>query len=291
MELGGQVSLTRIVENYPGTAAAETAAAVLGKELGGGQVESLDPIERLEGAMRRSVLQAHEAIREKTRTTPSLEGMGTTITALALDPDTDTFVLGHVGDSRAYRLRGGALTQLTRDDTWVQDRVEAEQLTVEQARRHPFAHLLTQCLGLEDTPVPHISHGPVRVGDAYLLCTDGLAGMLEDPRLLEILTDELGTNGAQAEGATGQPFARHWMHGEFLFIRGSKMSKRFGNTLTARDLREEGVRARVDADLALGTDLGVDGTPSVFLNGRRVRDLRPAVLSLLIAAEIEETAK
>jgi len=59
----------------------------------------------------------------------------------------------------------------------------------------------------------------------------------------------------------------------------------------AADLRSESVRARVDADLALGTELGVDGTPSVFLNGRRVRDLRPAVLSLLIAAEIEEAAK
>ncbi len=180
--------------------AADTAASSLDQKLTEALAGGGDPTERLAEAMHRSVLEAHEAIRAMTREKPTLDGMGTTLTALAVDPDSDTFVLGHVGDSRAYRFRNGELTQLTRDDTWVQERVEAKQLTDEQARRHPFAHLLTQCLGLDDTPVPHISHGKVEVGDAYLLCTDGLVGMVEDPKLIEILAGELGTNGTSPEG-------------------------------------------------------------------------------------------
>jgi serine/threonine protein phosphatase PrpC len=149
--------------------------------------------------MLRSVVAAHEAIRVEGQKYPELKGMGTTITAMAMDPRTDSFALGHVGDSRACRFREGELIQLTRDDTWVQERIDAEQLTAEQARRHPFAHLLTQCLGLEDTPVPHITHGSVEVGDSYLLCSDGLVRMLDDPELAKILAKELSTNGASAE--------------------------------------------------------------------------------------------
>ncbi len=185
--------------------AAETAAGVLEDELSGGAPGTNDLAQHLEKAMLRSVLEAHEAIRAEGRKEPELDGMGTTITALAVDRDSDAFVLGHVGDSRAYRFRDGELTQLTRDDTWVQERVEAEQLTLEQARRHPFAHLLTQCLGLEDKPVPHISRGSVEVGDTYLLCTDGLVGMLDDPALVEILDRELGANGGTPGQTPSEP--------------------------------------------------------------------------------------
>lgn len=185
--------------------AAETAAQILDEELTDGLDGAEDPATRLGEVMLRSVLQAHKAIREHGMKEPELEGMGTTITALAVHPETDSFVLGHVGDSRAYRFRGGVLTQLTRDDTWVQERVDAKQITLEQARRHPFAHLLTQCLGLEDTPVPHIMHGSVEVGDVFLLCTDGLVGMVEDPALEEIMTRELDANGASIDAARRQP--------------------------------------------------------------------------------------
>jgi protein phosphatase len=175
--------------------AASTATKVLAEELDGGGAPQDDPAKRLSMAMRRSVIRAHQEIRAEGEREPQLEGMGTTITALAVDPSTDVYVLGHVGDSRAYRFRSGTLTQLTRDDTWVQERVDAQVLTIEQARRHPFSHLLTQCLGLEDTPTPHILHGSVQIGDAYLLCTDGLVGMVEDPELEQILRRELGENG------------------------------------------------------------------------------------------------
>ena len=182
--------------------AAETAAEALREELGAGASEHHDVATRLAVAMRRSVIRAHQEIRAEGARAPDLDGMGTTITALVVDPEADVYVLGHVGDSRAYRFRGGKLTQLTRDDTWVQERVDAQMLTEEQARRHPFAHLLTQCRGLDETPTPHILQGSVQVGDAFLLCTDGLVGMVEDEELEQILLRELGENG---DGPAGEP--------------------------------------------------------------------------------------
>jgi len=172
--------------------AAETATATLREDLAlPPQSEQSQP-DRLSSAMRRSLIRAHEQIRARAELEPHLDGMGTTITAFAVDPTSDLFVLGNVGDSRAYRLRAGELARLTRDDTWVQECVDAKQLTVEQARRHPFAHLLTQCLGLEDAPKPRITEGSVQIGDVYLLCTDGLVGMVDDATLVGIVTSGLG---------------------------------------------------------------------------------------------------
>lgn len=182
--------------------AAETAADVLRQEMEQVRRPTDDVHERLSSAMRRSVLRAHEEIRARAEREPALDGMGTTLTAFVVDAASDLFVLGNVGDSRAYRFRAGELARLTRDDTWVQERVDAKQLTLEQARRHPFAHLLTQCLGLEDTPKPRITEGTVQVGDFYLLCTDGLVGMVDDSVVQQILSTEIGGNGGGAgEGA------------------------------------------------------------------------------------------
>lgn len=180
--------------------AATTTAKALREELAAGAAQHDDPVTRLSVAMRRSVLRAHQEIRAEGEREPELNGMGTTITALVVDPHADVYVLGHVGDSRAYRFREGKLRQLTRDDTWVQERVEAQILTAEQARRHPYAHLLTQCLGLDETPTPHILRGSVQAGDAFLLCTDGLVGMVEDEDLEQILVRELGENGRGEAG-------------------------------------------------------------------------------------------
>jgi len=135
---------------------------------------------------------AHAAVRAHGKTDPVLARMGTTFTAMVVDLQTGIFGIGHVGDSRAYRLRDGDLLQLTRDDTWVQERVENEDFTPEQARRHPFAHLVTQALGLDDAPEPHVVTGEVAEGDTYLLCTDGLVGMLDDEAVGEHLTEGAG---------------------------------------------------------------------------------------------------
>lgn len=154
----------------------------------------------MDEAMRGAVMAAHAAVRARGEDDPELEGMGTTVTAFAADPDEGSWSIGHVGDSRAYLLRHGSFRQLTRDDTWVQQRVDAAELTPEQARRHPFGHILTQCVGLEDPPTPQILSGRLERGDVFLLCTDGLAGMLDDEFIADALRAHFSP-GPDAEGA------------------------------------------------------------------------------------------
>lgn len=178
--------------------AAETAVSSLRHLLPLGDDGEENMETHLGRAMAESVLWAHRAIRAECAREPALEGMGTTLTALVLDAATGAYAIGHVGDSRAYRLHAGELLQLTRDDTWVQQRVEEAQLTPEQARNHPFGHMLTQCVGLPEAPEPQVITGAAEAGDVYLLCTDGLSGMLSDSDMRAALE---GTVSADEEGA------------------------------------------------------------------------------------------
>jgi len=124
--------------------------------------------------------------------------MGTTLTAMATDAETGAWVIGHVGDSRAYRFADGDLQQLTRDDTWVQERIDRGEMRPESARLSPYAHLLTQCLGLEEEPTIRLLDGRARPGERYLLCTDGLVGMLDDEQVAAILSEAEGDDGTEA---------------------------------------------------------------------------------------------
>lgn len=174
--------------------AAQTCASLLGDAVGsekaeddlGGAEDGF--VERFRGVMERAVLESHRKIREHGTVEPRLDGMGTTLTAMVTDPESGAWVIGHVGDSRAYRLRGDELEQLTRDDTWVQEQIDRGEMQPETAKLSPYAHLLTQCLGLEDPPAVQLLGGAADAGDLYLLCTDGLVGMLDDTRLTEILS-------------------------------------------------------------------------------------------------------
>ncbi len=184
--------------------AADTAAAHLRQLLPLKPGLASDNVaDSLSRAMVESAMRAHTAIRSEGARDSDLEGMGTTLTALAVDADTGVFAIVNVGDSRAYRFSDGELIQLTRDDTWVQQRVDAADLTQEQARRHPFGHMLTQCIGLATPPNPHTVTGSVSAGDIFLLCTDGLTGMLEDEEISWILEDTLaGGRGADSGEVT-----------------------------------------------------------------------------------------
>lgn len=160
--------------------------------------ENATPDQR-EGAMRRSVLSAHEAVLARSREEPALSGMGTTATALAIDPRGSGYTLGNVGDSRIYRWREGELEQLTRDDTWLEERIRAGQVPRDEARGHPESHLLTQCLGMPQPPDPRVTTGPVSPGDVFLLCSDGLVACLSDTEIAGVLDEQL--DGTEA-GAT-----------------------------------------------------------------------------------------
>jgi len=124
---------------------------------------------------------------------PESRGMGTTATALALD--LPYALIAHVGDSRAYLLRDGELTQLTQDHSWVAERLRQGLLTATEARNHRWRNVITNALGsFPDARVDLIGL-KVQAGDRFLICSDGLSGVLEDAVLQEVL-DTLPTDAA-----------------------------------------------------------------------------------------------
>jgi len=100
------------------------------------------------------------------------------------------FLIGQVGDSRAYLLRDGRLSQVTKDHSYVQEQVDAGYLTPEQARSHPYSNVITRCVGANSDVMPDTYAGTVKPKDVFLLASDGLTGMLEDYQLAEILSPE-----------------------------------------------------------------------------------------------------
>jgi protein phosphatase len=96
-------------------------------------------------------------------------------------------LLGHVGDSRAYRLRAGRLQQLTRDHSLLQEQVDAGLITPEQAAQSANKNLVTRAVGVEDTVLLETHQHDVEPGDLYLLCSDGLSDMLEDELIGQLL--------------------------------------------------------------------------------------------------------
>jgi protein phosphatase len=116
--------------------------------------------------------------------------MGTTMTILAFTPDVSECIVGHVGDSRLYRLRAGSLEQLTHDHTAVQELIDQGQLTKDEARRHPLSNMLYRSVGTRPDVAVDLQRTTVTGGDRYLLCSDGLTGMLGDDDLAAILLQD-----------------------------------------------------------------------------------------------------
>ena len=106
--------------------------------------------------------------------------------------DKGRYLIGQVGDSRAYLLRNGQLLQLTKDHSYVQEQVDAGLLTPDQARVHPYSNVITRCVGASGDVVPDIYFGSLEQGDILLIASDGLTGMLEDEHLVRILSSDGG---------------------------------------------------------------------------------------------------
>ncbi|GAO74174.1 protein serine/threonine phosphatase [Meiothermus ruber H328] len=134
------------------------------------------------------LLEAYEAANEAIYLAgqkPESRGMGTTCTTLWLD--LPYALIAHVGDSRAYLLRDGELMQLTQDHSWVADRVRQGLLSEEEARNHRWRNVITNALGSFSSARVDLVGLKVRPGDVFLLCSDGLSGVLEDRVLAEMI--------------------------------------------------------------------------------------------------------
>jgi protein phosphatase len=137
-----------------------------------------------------AVQRANDQLRAMVEEDPQLEGMGTTLTALLWTGQ--RLGLVHVGDSRAYLLRDGVLTQITQDHTWVQRLVDEGRITEEEATTHPQRSLLMRALGSGDHVEPDLSIREVRAGDRYLICSDGLSGVVSHQTMEDTLASYQG---------------------------------------------------------------------------------------------------
>jgi PPM family protein phosphatase len=161
---------------------------------------------QLDRLLRAGFQAARDAIHAAAVAMPELAEMGTTLTAVALDASGMTALIGHIGDSRLYLLRGGELRQITRDDTWVQAQVDAGELTPRQARRHPRSAMLTRVIGMQENEPPAIAALTTLPGDTLLLCSDGLSGMITDEEIALLLArpDEPAVLATQLVGAANR---------------------------------------------------------------------------------------
>jgi serine/threonine protein phosphatase PrpC len=140
-----------------------------------------------ERVLEETIQIANRAIHEQARQDPSLAGMGTTTTAAILDPAAEEVAIGHVGDSRAYRYRAGALERLTRDHSLVEEMRRKGQLTEAQAEDHPQRSIITRALGPEPEVQVDLQTVPALAGDVFLICSDGLTTMLDDDHIGRLL--------------------------------------------------------------------------------------------------------
>ena len=175
--------LLAVADGMGGQAAGEVASAeVLSTILSlDEELPGTDPLTALSQAADR----ANERLRLLVEGDPSLEGMGTTLTALLWTGERAGLI--HIGDSRAYLLRDGALTQITQDHTWVQRLVDEGRITEEEASTHPQRSLIMRALMGTGEVESDLSIREVRAGDRYLICSDGLSGVVSHQTLEETL--------------------------------------------------------------------------------------------------------
>ncbi len=176
--------LLAVADGMGGHAAGDVASKVVIAAL-----EHLDddaPSGDMLQALREAVFEGSEHLREVIRESPQLEGMGTTLTAILFAGG--RLALCHVGDSRAYLLRDGEFTQITHDDTFVQTLIDDGRITAEEANSHPQRSLLLRALNGQEVE-PDLSMREARAGDRYLLCSDGLSGVVSEETLADAMTD------------------------------------------------------------------------------------------------------
>jgi PPM family protein phosphatase len=163
-----------------GEFASSLALEVLAQEL-----EAAPRTWTVEKRLKRAVQEANLRIYNKATTVPELRKMGTTLTASAVVGS--TLVTAHVGDCRLYLLRGGNLTQLTKDHSWVWEQVQYGILTPEEARNHPRRNILSRCLGHELIVGIDVLTMSMQPGDVLLQCSDGIHTLLAESEMLEFL--------------------------------------------------------------------------------------------------------
>lgn len=191
-----QAGLVLLADGMGGYNAGEVASTMAIEHVGAQMTLWLDSPEgraaspaAIAQALEASVEQANHAILGASLSNPRYEGMGTTLVA-GVFRDTQ-LVLGHIGDSRCYRLRAGVLEQLTRDHSWLQEQVDAGLMSTAEAAASGQRNLVTRALGVEGVAQLEVHQHAVRPGDLYLLSSDGLTDVMQDEELAVLAGQDL----------------------------------------------------------------------------------------------------
>ncbi len=170
-----------------GEVASSMAASIITTEMSRwlGEAGPSATVQDIRRALEICVGNANTAVFRAANANAHYAGMGTTlVTAVFRGKD---LVIGHIGDSRCYRLRGGEMQQITKDHSLLQEQIDAGLLTPEQAEQSVNKNLVTRALGVDDAVLLEIHEHTVTPGDTYLMCSDGLSDMVRDPEIARVL--------------------------------------------------------------------------------------------------------
>lgn len=170
--------LFAVADGMGGARAGEIAARLAAAALEEAPTDALGEV-----AVTSLIEKANSRIWERSLADPATAGMGTTVTAALVDAAEGTVTIGHVGDSRAYLLRGNSFQQLSTDHSLVAELVQSGVLTPEEAERHPQRSAITRALGTDPAVEVEVQTVPGEIGDLFLLCSDGLSVMLGDSEI------------------------------------------------------------------------------------------------------------
>jgi protein phosphatase len=140
-------------------------------------------------AIHNSIIAANDAILKRVKVQPELSGMGSTCVMLVVTSEGKVYY-GHIGDSRIYIVANHQITQLTKDHSYVQTLVDAGEINKEQAEHHPRKNEITNALGISGMQPPTLCSEPIEpeAGNCFVLCSDGLSGMVEDRHIEHIVS-------------------------------------------------------------------------------------------------------
>ena len=173
--------LFAVADGMGGAQAGEVASQLAASALEGGDSDGLSGIERIDALIQ----EANRRIFDRASTDPTASGMGTTMTVALVEGM--TVAIGHVGDSRAYLVRGEQMEQLTDDHSLVNELLKTGKLSEEEAQAHPQRSVITRAVGTDpDVDVDGFSI-EAEDGDVFLICSDGLSDMVEDEEILEVV--------------------------------------------------------------------------------------------------------
>ena len=195
--------LFAIADGMGGARAGEVAAGIAATVLKDGRSSVSD-----EGTLEAVIDEANRRVWQRSMSDPGTSGMGTTVTVAFVDAENERVVFGQVGDSRAYRLRGETLEQVTTDHSLVAELVRSGVLTPEEAERHPQRSAITRAVGTESAIDADVFSVPAELGDVYLLCSDGLTDMLAADDIAAAILEADGDPVAAADALVAGANAR-----------------------------------------------------------------------------------